>query len=117
MNVKVGDVFIATWGYEQTNNDFFQVVALAGKSSVRVRQVKPIVVSEDYHTGMSADYTVDLSGELEPVERSFFIKDQERGDLKRIKEYCGTPQIKISSYANAYKADASEVVVYESWYY
>lgn len=116
MNVKVGDVFIATWGYEQTNNDFFQVVKVCGKS-VRVRQVKPKVISEDYISGMSADFTVDLEGELEPVERSFFIKDQERGDLKRIKEYGGVPEFKISSYAYAYKVEGNKAVVYESWYY
>ena len=116
-NVKVGDVFVATWGYEQTNNDFFQVIALAGKTSVRVRQVKPVVVSEEYHTSMSADFTVDLTGELEPVERSFFIKDQEKGDLKRITTYGGVPEFKISSYARAHKVSSDKAVIYESWYY
>ena len=115
--VKVGDVFVATWGYEQTNNDFFQVVSLAGKSSVRVRQVKPIVISEEYYSSMSADFEVDLSGELEPVERSFFIKDQERGDLKRLKYYSDVPEIKISSYANARLIEGNKAVVYQSWYY
>ena len=37
--VKVGDLFHSSWGYDQTNNDFFQVVALVGDSSVRVREV------------------------------------------------------------------------------
>ena len=115
--VNVGDVFVATWGYEQTNNDFFQVVSLAGKSSVRVRQVKPIIVSQDYHSSMSADFEVELTGELEPVERSFFIKDQARGDLKRIKYYGNEPEIKISSYANARLIKGNKAVVFESWYY
>ena len=39
--VKVGDIFSASWGYEQTNNDFFQVIALVGEKSVRVREVHP----------------------------------------------------------------------------
>ena len=30
--VKVGDLFYSSWGYEQTNNDFFQVIELVGAS-------------------------------------------------------------------------------------
>ena len=32
--VKVGDVFYDSWGYEQTNIDFYQVIALRGKTQV-----------------------------------------------------------------------------------
>lgn len=32
--VKVGDIFSASWGYEQTNIDFYQVIALRGKTQV-----------------------------------------------------------------------------------
>lgn len=28
---KIGDVFVYTWGYDQTNADFFQVVGLTAK--------------------------------------------------------------------------------------
>jgi hypothetical protein len=33
-SVKVGDVFGTSWGYEQTNREFFQVVEVKGKSVV-----------------------------------------------------------------------------------
>ena len=36
---KVGDIFVATWGYDQTNADFFQVVKTTDKS-VSVRHIK-----------------------------------------------------------------------------
>ena len=37
--VKVGDVFVDSWGWEQTNIDFYQVVGLRGKSSVELRPI------------------------------------------------------------------------------
>lgn len=30
--VKIGDVFVNSWGYDQTNIDYFQVVGLTAKS-------------------------------------------------------------------------------------
>lgn len=36
--VKVGDFYCASWGYDQTNIDFYEVVALGAKS-VKVREV------------------------------------------------------------------------------
>ena len=53
--VKVGDIFSASWGYEQTNNDFFQVIALVGEKSVRVREVNPPIVRRDPVSGMAED--------------------------------------------------------------
>ena len=38
LGVKVGDIFYSSWGYDQTNIDFFEVTALTG-ASVKVRQV------------------------------------------------------------------------------
>lgn len=39
MTVKVGDILYASWGFEQTNINFFKVVALKGKKSFIVREV------------------------------------------------------------------------------
>jgi len=36
---KIGDIFVATWGWEQTNADFFQVVAVTPKG-VKIRHIK-----------------------------------------------------------------------------
>lgn len=35
----VGDVLVASWGYEQTNYDYYQVTRLVGKRSVEIRQL------------------------------------------------------------------------------
>ena len=50
-DIKVGDVFTYSWGYEQTNIDFFQVVATTEKT-VSIRKIK--AGQEDYdHQFMS----------------------------------------------------------------
>ena len=123
--VKVGDVFEASWGYEQTNVNFFQVVALVGETSVRVREVRPMMLEEVPTCAMAANRVYKLTGAMFPaVTRSSFIKDQEKGDLKRIqpgsdadpekaKENC---YFKVSSYASAHKCSGDTVKTYESWY-
>lgn len=124
--VKVGDIFCASWGYEQTNNDFFQVVALVGKQSVRVREVYPEIINRDPISGMSEDRVYKITSEiLPPAPNSVFIKDQENGDIKRIKPgyYQDQEEAKkhcyfdLRSYASAYKCNEETEKVYESWYY
>lgn len=119
--VVVGDIFSASWGYEQTNVDFFQVVALVGTSSVRVRQVYPRMITEEAISGMSADRVYKLDREILPAApSSVFIKDQEHGDLKRLKSFRqdGThPQFYLSSFADAHYCEPGTVKTYESWYY
>lgn len=123
--VKVGDIFSASWGYDQTNVDFFQVVALVGESSVRVREVRPPMIEDSAVSGMSADRTYKITSELlPPVRSSVFIKDQENGDVKRVTPgYYTDPEeannncsFKLASYATAFKCNSEICKVYESWY-
>lgn len=37
--LKVGDVLRSMWGYDQTNVDFYEVVELVGKCSVKIREI------------------------------------------------------------------------------
>ena len=120
--VKVGDFFHMSWGYEQTQNDFFQVIALVGEKSVRIREVCPAYTSSAV-SGMSEDrqYKLDTSEILPPSSFSVHIKDQEKGDLKRLKSYAAdgksNPQINMTSYADAYYCNGNTCKCYESWYY
>ena len=119
--VKVGDFFSASWGWEQTNVNFFQVIALVGESSVRVREVHPPVLQTEAVSGMSEDRTYDLSNKelLPPSSHSVFINDQEKGDLKRLKSYRqdGTqPQFYLTSYTDAYYCSEAKQKEYVSWY-
>lgn len=45
--LEVGHVLVASWGYEQTNIDFYQVTALVGRCMVEVRKI----ASGDASTG------------------------------------------------------------------
>jgi len=122
--VKVGDLFSASWGYEQTNVDFFQVIALVGDSSVRVREVSPVMIEENPTCSMAADrtYQTNTNGKiLEPKSYSVFINDQEKGDIKRLKSFdadgVSHPQFRIASYASATLCTGETETCYESWYY
>lgn len=119
--IKVGDIFCSSWGYEQTNVDFYQVIALAGAESVRVVAVHPEVLKTEAYTGMSADYTYKITRDLLPAVKDFRIKDTEKGDLKRVKSYAAdgvsNPLIDISSYEAAYLCEPGETKQYVSWYY
>ena len=120
--VKVGDVFSCSWGWEQTNVDLFQVVALVGKNSVRLRQVHPVLVENEATGPMAANRTYAINaGEMLPAAKhSVFIKDQVNGDVKRIQDASYRdevrPCIKLSSYAWAYPEKPGLTKHYESWY-
>ncbi|WP_407255116.1 hypothetical protein [Escherichia fergusonii] len=38
--VSVGDIFVSSWGYEQTNVTFYQVLSVHGKKTVTVREIR-----------------------------------------------------------------------------
>lgn len=114
--VKVGDVFVATWGYDQTNNNFFQVTELVGSASVRVVEVAPQY--ETTWTGFMAENRKiqKFDGQpLQKVDRSLDINDQVKGDLHRICQYGDSISIKFHSYMRAYKTLGGNTI-YESWY-
>lgn len=119
--VKVGDVFSMSWGYDQTNVDFFQVIAKVGKNSVRVRQVAPTLIHENPGM-MCADrtYAIPQDGTLLPKSRyTIFIKDQDRGDVKRIQvsTYFNDKRVYLNIDGHfAYKETEPTAKHYESWY-
>ena len=89
--------------------------------SVRVREVCPPVVKREAVSGMSEDITIRNTSEMLPAtSSSVFIKDQEKGDLKRLKSFAAdgvsNPQFNLTSFADAWKVEADEITVYESWY-
>lgn len=120
-SVKVGDVFSMSWGYDQTNVDFFQVIAKVGKNSVRVRQVAPTLIHENPGM-MCADrtYAIPQDGTLLPKSSyTVFIKDQDRGDVKRIQvsTYFNDKRVYLNIGSHfAYKETEPTAKHYESWY-
>lgn len=59
-NLQVGDIFRASWGWEQTNQDYYEVVRLVGKRSVELRELK----QQREHTGDMRGTCVPLPGQF-----------------------------------------------------
>lgn len=112
---KVGDILYASWGWEQTNLDFYKVVATTEKT-IRIIEVSMKMKNEKAYSGMSRMVSFDPTT-AEPVERSYEIKDQQKGDIKKINSYeCNGEtyyQIRLK-HSNLYKYNGEEL--YESWY-
>ena len=94
LGVKIGDIFSYSWGYEQTNVNYFQVVALKGTKQVIIREIS-------YET---AETTGLDSYKVRPCKDVFlkdsqFIKDNEIGAVKQVKGLKnGTIYINIESF-------------------
>lgn len=64
-SLVVGDIVYSSWGYEQTNIDFFQVVEVVSAKSVRLRRIR-----------QSTDETGFMSGQTRGIKDEF-LKDAE----------------------------------------
>lgn len=54
-SVKVGDVFVSSWGHEQTNVDFYIVQEVIGKSTLLIAEI-----------GQHKEYNGDMHGTCKP---------------------------------------------------
>lgn len=113
---KIGEILYASWGYEQTNLDFYKVVAVTEKT-VRIVEVSMKVKNQSGGYGSMARMVSYDTTTAKPLERSYEIKDQIKGDIKKISTYeCKGEtyyQIRLK-HANLYKYNGEEL--YESWY-
>ena len=60
-NIKIGDIFYNSWGYEQTNIDYYQVVK-ATKKTISLRRIKG--TAEDYNNS-------GMTGSVIPLKNNF----------------------------------------------
>ena len=90
-SLEVGSILYSSWGYDQTNIDFYEVVEVVGKKSVKIRAI----ASEIDHAEQGADYVVAIPGAF--LEKAKVM-------LKRVGE---GNVIRIASYASAYPWDGS----------
>ena len=84
--VKVNDIFYTSWGYDQTNIDFYMVVDIT-KSSVKVVSL-----------GSDRTYTGSMQGTCVPNLNTKGTKVM----TKRINIYNNKPCFKVASYATAF---------------
>ncbi len=99
--VEVGDVLQCSWGYDQTNIDYYEVTALVGKTMVEIRPIAQQV----QETGF-------MSGRCIPVPGKYV------GEPMRKVAKDGA--VRITSYSSAYKIKPMNVAgakVYGSSYW
>lgn len=102
--LKVGDVLRSPWGYEQTNVDFYQVVALKGATQVVVRRI-----------GALTEGALGDRGQCAPDVGAFLTGHEP--ETYRVQE---GNSLRIKSYASAYPVafqQVGQVKVYESSYW
>lgn len=102
-SVSIGDVFVSSWGYEQTNVFFYQVCALRGKMTVLLREIRAEVVSRDNNMG----------GEKKPRLNDFKDRDQL---TRRIVSKYGRIEVRIEDFADAYLTQPDECHSFTSYH-
>ena len=94
--VHIGDIFYSSWGYDQTNVDFFQVVDLKGKRTAVVQEINA-----------KSELCGDWSGYTRPIRDAF--KDEERYTVRtRWNDYYNQPQMKNPTLGGPHMMDPVE---------
>jgi hypothetical protein len=85
-DVEVGDILHSSWGYDQTQSDFYQITELVGKKSVKFREI-----------ASNKTYDHSMSGTNTPIKDEFIGGEY-------TKQY-GIYGAKLSSFETARKWD------------
>lgn len=106
---KVGEILYDSWGYEQTNIDFYQVVEVKPKS-IMIRRISGEMVPEKQE-GISS-----MSAYVRPVKDSFHGEPILKPLVVSI-NWEGKVNVRIKSKHGAFcKYDEGRNGVYSSWY-
>ena len=86
-DVKIGDVFRCSWGYDQTNIDFYQCTKVLG-AMIEIRPIRQMSEENGF-----------MSGECVPRLDDFFGEAMR----KKVNMHSDKPSVRIYSFANAYR--------------
>lgn len=92
---KVGDYIYNSWGYDQTNVDFYKIVALIGKTMVSILPV----MSKQVNTGREDVTSVSVVPGDEPAEYDVILglsRDEVKPVRKKAKD--GSVVLKAGQY-------------------
>lgn len=99
-SLTVGDILYTSWGYDQTNVEFYQVLKVIGKRTVEIRQIG----------GTKSDYqSHGMACEVSPIKDSFI----ENAPI--LKKRVTNDSININQSATAWKW-GDKKSTYCSWY-
>lgn len=105
--VEVGDIFASSWGYDQTNVDFYEVVGVtpSGKS------VRIVPIAKEVVEGAGTAYT-----RVKAIPGSAAPDAPVSTKRVRFSRY-DDAVIKITSYSSAYRIDPEETKYETGWGY
>lgn len=92
-DLKMGDILVASWGYNQTNVDFYEVRGVIGRNTVELMQIEYRV--DHGHPGSGGamcDHVLPCPGA--GMSGRF---------RARVNMTCGAPRVKINSVAYAWR--------------
>jgi hypothetical protein len=95
---KVGDIFCNSWGYDQTNIDYYQIIEKPSTHYAIVRQINSKIID----TTRSGDYVVS------PNKGSFSERYPKEIRVKIKNGYNGSEAFRVNSYSNAYSCSENE---------
>jgi hypothetical protein len=82
-DLKVGEILVSSWGYDQTNIDFYQVTELVGKKNVMLRPISSMSVDND-GAGYMSDYVYPVRNEFTGKAFKKLVKE---GNLIKLTSY------------------------------
>ncbi len=112
--IKVGDIFHCQWGWEQTNNSFFRVEKLRGKTQVLIREVD--LSFKRSNAGFMSEDREYNPKDATPRLQSVFIKDNEKGQAATVKRNEDGSFVHIFLQNHYLLEPYHGGRVYESWY-
>jgi len=95
-SIKVGDIFCSSWGYEQTNVCYYQVVRLVGKKSVDLQRIDSMTITTNPSSFTGKKFPLSGTRKSEVFRKRLLRSD-----------YNGELFIKIHSFEQAYIWDGS----------
>jgi hypothetical protein len=97
--IKVGDYFVSSWGYDQTNIDFYRVLGVTAQS-VRVQKWTSRQVGSQGIDNLVVPGDVPHEGWV--WEGNDSVRKPAKIKTKRVRAYGNRPVFSVNTYANAY---------------
>jgi hypothetical protein len=103
--VKVGDFFVSSWGYDQTNIDFYKVVALTAKR-IKVQHWKSKRVTDEGPSVGVVPGDAPAVGALN-ADGYYDSKREAPVEIKTVQTFSDVPRFKVNSFSGARLWDGS----------
>ena len=103
--VKVGTILYSSWGYDQTNIDYYMVTKIIGKTFVEIQRIESQLdeSKSNAYTDAVMPYKV-----LNPAARKFRKKVRVDGD--------GDVSVRLNTYSNAWLWDGKPKMQTNAYY-